>query len=79
MRVVSPIDPLDGQRYVEPINSEGQGDYLDNIYNVSTLKDDYVNPTINGNLRWRSSSSYTLDLGEALENWENILHEVSMR
>ena len=29
MRVVSPIDPLEGQIYVEPVYYEGQGDYLD--------------------------------------------------
>ena len=57
MRVVSPIDPLEGQRYVEPVYIEGQGDYLDHIYNVSTLKYDYVNPKLDGNLRWRIASS----------------------
>ena len=50
MRVVSPIDPLERQRYVELVYSEGQGDYLDHIYNVITLKYDYVNPKSNGNL-----------------------------
>ena len=25
MRVVSPIDPFEGQRYVEPVYNEGQG------------------------------------------------------
>ena len=59
MRVVSPIDPLEGHRYVESVNSEGQGDYLDHIYNVSTLKDDYVNPIADGNLSWRNTSSCT--------------------
>ena len=29
MRLVSPIDPLEGQRYVDTIYNEGQGDYLD--------------------------------------------------
>ena len=29
MRVVSPIDPLEGQRYIKPVYTEGQGDYLD--------------------------------------------------
>ena len=29
MRVVSPIDPSEGQRYVELVYNEGQGDYLD--------------------------------------------------
>ena len=31
MRVVSPIDPQEKQRYVEPVYSEVQGDYLDQI------------------------------------------------
>ena len=79
MRVVSPIDPLEGQRYAEPVYNEGQGDYLDHIYNFTTLKYDYINPTTYGNLSWRSTSSCTSDSGEALENWKNRLHEVSMR
>ena len=28
MRVVSPIDPMEGECYVEPVYSEGWGDYL---------------------------------------------------
>ena len=79
MRAVSPIDPLEGQIYVEPVNSEGQGDYLDHIYNVTSLQSDYINPTADGNLSWRSTSSCTSDSGEALENWKNRLHEVSIR
>ena len=79
MRVVAPIDPLEGKRYVKPVYSEGQGDYLDHIYNVTYLKYDYINSTMNGNLSWRSTSSCTSDLGKALENWKNRLHEVSMR
>ena len=50
MRVVSPIDPLEGQRYVKPVYSEGQGDYLDHIYNIGAIKYDYVNPAVDGNL-----------------------------
>ena len=50
MRVVSPIDPLEGQRYVKPVYNEGQGDYLDQIYNVTSLQEYYVNPTADGNL-----------------------------
>ena len=59
--------------------NEGQGDHLDNIYNVTALKEDYINPIVDGNMRWRCVSSCTLDSGEALENWKNRLHEVSMR
>ena len=79
MRLVSPIDPLEGQRYVEPINNEGPYDYLDQIYNVTALQEDYINSTANGNLIWKSASSCTSTSGEALENWQNIIHKVSMR
>ena len=46
IRVVAPIDPLKSQRYVELVNSEGRDDYLDQIYNITSIKDDYVNPKI---------------------------------
>ena len=61
MRVVSPIDPLEGKRYVEPVYNEGQGDYLDQIYNVTAMQEDYINPAANGNLSWKSTSSYKYD------------------
>ena len=48
LRVVSPIDPLEGHKYVEQVNIEGQEGYLDNIYNISSAMDDYANPTTDG-------------------------------
>ena len=68
MRVVAPLDPLEGQRYVEPMFNEGQGDHLDNIYNVIALKEDYINPTADGNLSYKFLISCTSDSGEALKN-----------
>jgi hypothetical protein len=41
--------------------------------------DDYINPTAEDVLSWRSSISCTSDLEEALEHWKQILHEVSTR
>ena len=35
MRVVAPLDPLEGQKYIEPMFNEGQGDHLEHIYNVT--------------------------------------------
>ena len=67
MWVVSPIDPFEGQVYVEPVYNEGQGDYLNQIYNVTTMQEDYTNLTANGNLSWRCTISCMSDLGEALE------------
>ena len=43
------------------------------------MQEDYTSPIANRNLSWKCASSYTSDLGEALENWKNRLHEVSMR
>ena len=51
MRVVSPIDPFEGQRYVEPVYNEGQVNYLDQIYNVTAMHEDHISPTTDGNLR----------------------------
>ena len=34
LRVVTPIGPLEGKRYVELVNSEGQGNYLYQLYNI---------------------------------------------
>ena len=50
MRVVAPLDPLEGQRYIKPVFNEGQAGHLYNIYNVTSLKEDYINPTTDGNL-----------------------------
>ena len=67
LRVVALLDPLEGQRYVEHVNSEGQGGYLDHIYNITYEMDDYVNPTSNIKLSWRSVSSCTSDSREAFQ------------
>ena len=71
--MVALIDPLEGQRYVEQVNSEAKGGYLDNIYiyiyiyNITSLMDDYVNPTADEKLSWWSIGSCTSYSGEALE------------
>ena len=31
IRVVAPIDPLEGQRYVHPVHSKGRDNYLDQL------------------------------------------------
>jgi len=40
---------------------------------------DYINPTTDGNLSWRSISSCSSDSDEGLENWQQRLHEVFVR
>ena len=66
IRVLAPNDPLEGQRYVDPINSEGKGYYLDHIYNIISSRDDYINPKADGNLSRKSVTSCTSNSCEAL-------------
>jgi hypothetical protein len=42
-------------------------------------KDDYINPTADGELSWRSICSFYTDSEAALERWQNRQHEVSSR
>ena len=49
---------------------------LDHAYNIS---EDYIHPTIDGAIGWRSDSIASSDSKDALENWKNRLHEVSFR
>ena len=67
LRVVALIDLLEGQRYVDPVNNEGKGNYLDHIDNIKFARDDYVNPIADGNLSLRIIISCTSYFGEALE------------
>ena len=79
MMVVPQVDPLEGQRYVKLVNDEWKAGYLDNIYNISSTIYDYINPTTDGKLSWKSVSSCSSDSGEALENWQNWFQEVLIR
>jgi len=47
-----PLDPTEGRIYVEPTRGGFSPKEIDNLYNVTTEKEDYVNPTIDGALSW---------------------------
>jgi hypothetical protein len=79
LRVIAPLDPDEGQRYNEPIREEDREYELENIYKLTVIQQDYINPMVDGNLRWRSDNACSLDSEEALENWKNKMYEVSTR
>jgi hypothetical protein len=56
-----------------------KGKEIDNLYNVTTWMDDYVIPTTDGALNWKSIHFCASDSEESLEHWEQILHELSTR
>jgi hypothetical protein len=53
---------MEERRYVEPVRKK-----IDNLYNMTTCMDDYINPTAYRMLSWISISSCALDLEEKLE------------
>jgi hypothetical protein len=75
LKVTAPLDPTEGKRYIEP----ARGNDIDNLYNMTAQMDDYVNPTADGALSWRSISSCASDSEEGLEHWQQRMHEVSTR
>jgi hypothetical protein len=77
LRVIAPLDPNEGPRYTEPIREEDHAYELENIYKLTFRQQDYINPTVDGNLSWKSDSVCSLDLEEALENWQNQMYELS--
>jgi hypothetical protein len=77
LRVITPLDPDESHRYTEPIKEEDCAYDLENIYKLATRQHDYINPTTYGNISWRSESACSSDLEDALENWQNMMYEVS--
>jgi hypothetical protein len=49
------------------------------LYRTTAHKEDYVNPTAYGVLSWCNITSCATDSDTGLENWQQRLHEVSMR
>jgi len=74
--ITAPIDPGERHRYIEPLKDEIE---LDNIYNITSNKADYVDPNVDGRLSWENTSSWDGDSEKALEDWQNRMHEVSTR
>ena len=75
LRVIVPLDPSQGERYIELVRDEDQ-DVLDHIYNITTKEEDYVNPTTEGIMDGQCDSSCMTDSDEGLENWQNRLYEL---
>ena len=72
VRVIAPMDPQEGCRYIEIMRDEVSRSW-DHTYNISK---DYIHPIVDGELGWHSASFASSDSDDALENWQNRLHEV---
>jgi hypothetical protein len=68
MRMVASLDPYEGDQYNEPVDEDAQSSVIENIYNITKRREDYVNPTADGELSWRSRKSYDMDSEEDMES-----------
>ena len=64
-RVIAPMDPNEGRRYVEPVRDEAVKGW-DHAYNIS---EDYIHLIVDGELGWRSSSSGSSKFDDASKDW----------
>jgi hypothetical protein len=69
-KVIAPLDPSEGGRYVEPVTKNILTEDVNQLYKTTTCKEDYINPTANGMLFWRSISSFASNSDTGLENWQ---------
>jgi hypothetical protein len=76
-RVITPLDPSKGERFVEPTCLDLEE--INQLYRTIARNEDYINPTADGILSWRSITSYATDSDTSLENWKRRQHEVSTR
>jgi hypothetical protein len=76
-RVIAPLDPSEGERFVEPTCLDLEE--INQLYRTTAREEYYVNPTTNGVLRWSSITSCAFDSDTWLENWQQRLHEVFAR
>jgi hypothetical protein len=62
IKVVKPLDPYVGPRYIEPTNNNMEGEDLDQLYTITEgTRDNYINPTTDGSVSWRSIQSVDKD------------------
>jgi hypothetical protein len=74
------FDTYVGPRYIEPTNNNMEGEYLDQLYNITVgTRNDYINPTIDGSVRWRSIQSVDEDSELAFDSGKQGSHEIFSR
>ena len=62
IRVIAPMAPNEGQRYIEPVKDEVVRGW-DHAYNISEY---YIHPTADKEIGWRNTSSTSSDYDGAL-------------
>jgi hypothetical protein len=76
-RVITPLDPSEGEIFVEPTCLDLEK--IIQLYRTTLRYEDYMNPTTDGVLSWQSITSCVTNSDIGLDNWKQRIHEVSTR
>jgi hypothetical protein len=77
IKLVQPLDLYVGLRYTEPMENDIEEEDLDQLYTVTTgTRKDYINPTANGLVSWRSIQSTNKDSELAFDSWKQGSYEI---
>jgi hypothetical protein len=63
-RVIAPLDPSEGERFVEPTFLDLEE--IGQLYRTTVRDEDYVNPSADGVLSWQSIMSCATNLDTGL-------------
>ena len=50
MWLIAPLDPREGERYIKLVKEELDTKEIENLYNITARREDYVNPMVDGEL-----------------------------
>jgi hypothetical protein len=77
IKVVQPLYLYVGPPYTEPTENNMEGEDLDEFYTVTIgTRDDYINPTVDGSVIWRSIQSTNEDSEMAFDSFQQGSYEI---
>jgi len=73
LRLIVPLDPVEGAHYNELVHDKDNDNELDCIYQIIVQGQYWGNPSADIRLSWECDNSCTLDSDEEIERWQNRL------
>jgi hypothetical protein len=72
LKLVQPLDPYMGPRYIEPTDNNMESEVIDQLYTITTgMKQDYIKPTTNGSVSCRTLQSAKEDSKIDFNSWNH--------
>jgi hypothetical protein len=69
LHMVMLLGPYEGDCYNDPIDEDVWSLGIENNYKFMGCREEYINPTVDGELSWRSVKSYDTNYEDSLDRW----------